>query len=42
MIIAFNEVYFGKTRNILDAEKLLSEVRKEYSDENPYTAAYKI
>lgn len=38
MYIALNEVYFGKTKNLLEAEKLLADIKKDY-DGQYYKAA---
>lgn len=38
MYIALNEVYFGKTKNLIEAEKLLGDIKKEY-DGKYYRAA---
>lgn len=38
MYIALNEVYFGKTKNLIEVEKLLGDIKKEY-DGKYYRAA---
>ena len=33
MIIALNEVYFGKTKRLIEAEKILTDLKKQYDGE---------